>query len=230
MPYKKSNKKRYTRKPPSRRKVYGSALSQLAKDVRKLKDMVNVEYKEVSNLYTASPINWDGVAAIPYLNNIDPGIADNQRIGTSVKCQNLTLRGIVKNNPANVPTSTGYIPSVLVRMIIFWDKQNKTTTGADLLEHVGDALGVVSQKNENNKYDSKILVDRTFKITYEANPLQTFKYVVPINQHTKYNETWSPGAIENGALKMFWISDVPAPLTSEQPLITMEAQLSYTDN
>lgn len=227
----KYTKRRYKRKPKSRGTIYGAAAKQLYRDVRRLKDMVNVEYKEHTVLVNDGPINWDGVSNIPIFNLVPSGINDNQRIGDSIKCQNLTIRGSLRNNPANKETSTGFIQAMMVRMIIFWDKQNKTTTGNDLLQHVGSRLAPLSQKKEDNKYDSKIILDRTFRISYQT-PIKTFKYVIPLNKHTHFNRALddTDPIIENNALKIFFVSDVPTALTSEQPLLDMECSMSYTDN
>lgn len=226
MPYKKNYKRRnYKRKKyvpgwgGSIGRVAGLAQSYASKGgiaykalglARKVADAVNTEYKQHHVQLAPAVPNTGGLQD---LSLIPQGVGDFQRVGSSLKQQNVTIRGRV------VRTST----DCQVRVILVWDKQNDIASAADLLESTGSAYAPFSPKNQNNKFRSKILWDKTFSVdTY--NPIRLFDMSIPLNKHTEYDG--STTNIRTGSLKLVYVSTEAAGL----PVILFMSHLTYTDN
>lgn len=208
----KYNKRRPRR--PSRRKVYGAAASQLYRDVRRIKDAINIEYKEVQNSIGTQPVSWDGWGGA--LGISIQGDGNNEHVGDSVKLQRLTFRGSIRN-------STG--TSSQVRLIIFKDKFNQNSTPTNFLENVGSSLAVFSPKDEDTKYSSKTLFDKTY-IVSDTRPIQKIKLNIPLNFHTTYVPTTNTPTA--GVLRILFISD--ANPAGSPPTVDYICATSFTDN
>lgn len=219
MPYKRT--KRAKRAPIRKRKGPGflkkamgagaMAYSALVM-AKRLKDMVNTEYKfyDVNN---GSNPDWTG--SLSTLNTPNQGSTDSTRIGDSIKCQNLTLRGYITANAAS---------AAFVRMMIIWDPQAKSATTADILEYTGSVYAPFSPKDYDKRFQTRVLLDKTFNVMPADVIQREFDYVIPIDQHTQF-EAGGIG-INSGALKILLISNLSANL----PGVFYQARLSYTDN
>jgi len=192
---------------------YGSVGYELYRDVKKLKDMVNVEYKEITWANTGTAVTYNGNN--DPLSVIPQGVANAQRTGDSVKLQTLTLRGAVNLNAAG--------QEGLVRMIILNDKNNIISTPATLLTDVGTSLAPFGLKVEENKYETKMLYDRTFKVSNQ-NPITPFKVVLPLNFHTNF--VAGTTGVSTGMLRLIFVSNI----LINPPSVSYKVQLSYTDN
>lgn len=198
------------------RNPYGSVALKAYKMARRLMDSTNIEYKELQTLSSSQTPPYSGT--IYTLNTVAQGDDFNQRIGDSIKCQNLTLRGKILPPPSSNAAE-------FIRLTIFWDKQNVITTGGQLWNNAGGTLAPFSQKTEDTKYQSKVLYDRTWKLIPNTdNDAQQFTVVLPINMHTHYSGNTT--TIKDGALKMCLISDQ----TTAVHLVSFDSIVSYTDN
>jgi len=223
MPY----KKRYNNKRRFRKRQV--AMSNVARFVRKgaktalyaysayklahrLADKINPEYKEFRVQQNPTP-DYNG--AVSLINNMPQGTAQAQRVGDSVKMQTLTLRGIV---------SAGATLAETVRVIVFLDKENLITTGAQMLDNAGGGYAVISSKQEDNKYQTRILFDRVFHVSPGYRPKQSFTAVIPINIHTHF--TAGTTTIKDGALRILSIGQLAAPTAT----VLWQSYLSYTDD
>jgi len=225
MPYRKTYRKRrpiHKRNGRRRFKRIGAKAGSMAytafKMAKRLKDAVNIEYK--INDVNVTGVSPDYNGAYQTLNAPAQGSTDITRIGDSIKCQNLTMRGIVSGN------STAGTNNV-VRLILLWDTQNQYSTLSDLLELTGSSNAVYSPKNYDRRFRNKILWDRTFVVNnIGGNP-----YVIPfdetftINDHTQF----SAGSTTqfSGSLKLVYLSD---RVTTLLPTIWFYSRLSFTDN
>ena len=153
--------------------------------------LVNAEYKffEVNTSPTAVDYNG-GIYALCYPAQ---GVTAETRNGDSIKIKNLTLRGQFSQNSTTTET---------VRMIIFIDKENETVAGSDLLEITGSSQGVFSPKNPNLRFDSKILLDKTYIINSNS-PIKKFDLTLKIGVHTNFIATTTNAS--NNALKLLVI-------------------------
>lgn len=221
MPYKKRYYKK-RRKPyyganAKRGYIYGAAAGQLWKDVKKLKDAINVEYKFIDTT-TNSNIDYNGT--IVNLNSIPQGDSQSERDGMSVKCQTLTLKGYLEDGGT----------STMQRVIVFWDKDNTITNVSDFLDSgmVGSNFACLANKQYTNRFKSKTLYDQCWTVDPASSGAnRMFKKVIKVDRHTTFNGA-TLNDISSGRLKMLLISN-QAPATSV-PLFRIASRLSYTDN
>lgn len=192
----------------------GSTANWMLKKVKQLADAVNIEYKEVVAQSNPTPDFNGGI-----LNLCVPsqGLAYNQRVGDSIKMQNLTMRGRIVAGPTLAES---------IRLIIFIDKANTITTGAQYFESVGSIYATLSPKLEANKYQTQVLFDRTFDVSPGYRPMINFDEVIELNVHQHF----SPGVttIKDNALKYIVISNLNSGTATAQ--MVFYATTSYTDD
>jgi len=178
--YRKSN---YRRKRTYRRKTKkGTNWAGLAKKAFKtakwVAGLVNAEYKYFDvNILPASH-NYNGTVTSALCVPAQ-GTAAQDRTGDSIKMKNLTMRGEWLLNAAGAAQET-------VRIIIFIDKQNNITSGAQLLQAVGNANAVYSPKSNDNRYDTKFIIDKTYVLDSD-NPIKKLDWVIKLNLHQHFN-------------------------------------------
>lgn len=180
---------------------------------RKVANAVNVEYKHL-NILDTSTASYNGYFA--QINNCLQGTTDSNRIGDSIKCQNLTLRATM--------TRAGSTDSK-VRCLVIWDKQAKTTSASDVLEQTGNSYAPLSPKNYDKRFQTKVLFDRTVILT-SNDPQREIDVVIPIDQHTQY--VGASNVVNTGFLGLIFISDQVAGATA--PAIQYYARMTFTDN
>jgi len=191
----------------------GGTAYKALKLARRVADAVNIEYKEFSNTFVSNP-TYNG--AISVINAIPVGTSFSTRVGDSLKMQNLTFRGLINAGAA----------SDNVRVIIFIDKQNQITAGSNLLARAGGVFAPISEKQEDNKYVTRVLFDKLFQvIPTSAKGGYTFDEVIPLNLHTHF-AAGTTNIVDN-ALKICFISGSLAASTCAINLVTT---VSYTDN
>lgn len=180
---------------------------------RRLKDMVNTEYKFYDVNNASSP---DYTGSLSTLNTPSQGQTDITRIGDSIKVQNLVIRGsIAVGGAANS-----------LRMMILWDSQAKSSVTSDVLQYVGSVYAPFSPKNYDKRFQTKILHDKVYTLVPNSDSaLRIFDLVIPIDQHTQFEGGTS--TINTGALKILLISATTVP---SAPSVTYQARISYTDN
>lgn len=214
MPYKKSkySKRAKRAKPGSRYTNYFNAGYQLVQDVKKLKNLINTEHKvyEVEGL-----TNVANNGTLINLCAPAQGLSDNQRSGDSIKCQDFTIRAKWEDNAA----------SAVVRMIVFEDKQNKVSSASDLLDNASSGGVVYSPKLYDNRFETKILYDRTWKLIPSSDAsIQLVDQTLHLGHHTQFSNATT--TIVTGAYKMLLLSD----RSTSTPAFQYHGRASYTDN
>lgn len=203
-------RRRYSRKKPESTGMW--LAKQAWKGVKLLKDVVNTEYKR-DDVFIASNYDYTGTIYSP-CTNISQGTAETQRIGSSLKLQNLVFRCELTRNGADAN----------IRLIWFWDDQNQITSSIDLLQAAGTVYSTVSPKNYSNRFRTKILMDRNYNLTTDS-PQKNCYATIPINRHVNFAANTT--TIQTGALKLLIISDV---VTSNLPAAKFFQRISFTDN
>lgn len=213
--YKKKWKSRRPRKSrPKSNTFWGNSVG-LAKTALKtakwVAGLVNAEYKyfetdqNASTTYNGSMYNLCAPAQ---------GGSVIQRDGDSVKMIKLTINGQI--NYATTPE--------IVRIIIFIDKEAVIgATPGNLLESVGSGTVVRANKNQDYKFDSKILLDRSYVLdTYH--PLRKFKYVIPLKIHQHF--TAGSTTVKNNGLTIAIFGQTAAAAGT----FSFHSHVSYVDN
>jgi len=223
MPYKRkfNNKRkpyRRYRKAPVKSKGWGGTAVRALRLAKRLADAVNIEYKVSVVSATQNP-SYNGVV-VDFTNSIAQGTQNGQRIGDSVKLQNLTIRFYLEQDAAPAANEQ-------IRIILYRDQNNTITTGANMLTAAGGIFAPISAKNQDNKYASNILVDRLMSFANYAggSVSRQFDIVLPLNFHTHYTATTT--TVKDNALKMLIISDTAAGSVTA---VRYYSLMSYTDD
>lgn len=181
---------------------------------RKLANAVNTEYHAIDANSTAGSVDYNGGLS-SFLTGITQGVGDSNRVGDSIKVQNLVFRYIGVRNTADS----------ILRVMVIWDPQNKLAAVSDVLASTGSALSVISPKNYDKRFQSNVLYDRTMTLTSADHPYVLEDITIPIDQHTQYNAAST--TINTGDLKLLVISNV---VTTNLPTLTYYARITFTDN
>lgn len=187
---------------------------QALKTAKWVATLVNAESKYDDTTVTNTAYDFNGVIAT--MCNPAQGTTAITRTGDSIKMQNMTLRGYVYNNAA----------SSVTRVIVFYDKDNTITNVSDYLQSTGSALATESPKNEDNKFKTKTLLDKSITLSLTGEDMKKFSYVIKIGKHTDFVATTS--TISSGALKMIIISNQTSGASS--PNVTYYSRVTYLDN
>lgn len=179
---------------------------------KRLKDVINIEYKYVEGNVQNTASDYNGLYAI--MNTISQGTTDTTRIGDSLKVQRLVLRGHFDRNGQDA----------YVRLILLWDQDNKTSTASDILAYSGGSNAPMSPKIYDKRFQTKFLWDKEFKVN-SSNPQAKFEMNLPINLHTQYDSASS--TVVTGKLVLLAISNV---VTTNVPTISYISRLTFTDN
>jgi len=202
-----SNYQKNQNKDPS----WSSIAQKALKTAQYVAGLVNAEAKFVDTFQNAQNIDYIGTQVI--LCTPPQGVGSDERTGDSIKIKNLTLRGNIKRSTADC----------IVRIIVYWDKENSIPNTSSFLEQVGNSFSVISPRNESSKFRAKTLYDSKFIITADT-PIQEFECVVKIDDHVNFavNST----TLVQGALKILWVSNINANL----PTLDYFARTTYMDN
>lgn len=185
----------------------------LKKRVAKIADFVNTEYKYRITNITTGAVNYNGTSPI-LLNAISEGTGEDERNGLSIKCQNLTLNYHV-----------GTTSEAIIRVIVYWDKQDTIGSISKLLTNTGSSAAVQSFYSQPYRFQKKVLYDRTHVLTTGGGYHQNVNQNIVLNEHTNFIDN-GPN-ISTGSIKMILISD-QAPISAVG--LVGFSRLSYTDN
>lgn len=221
-PKRRYNKRAYGRAKWSRYGAhYGSKVGSMAysalKMAKQVKRLVNVESK-FYDINSAGTCDYNGVIVplcIPA-----QGITDGTRVGDSIKCQHLSMRLHVFAN-----TSAASTVRSIVRCIIFEDKQNKVSAGGDLLQIFGTGQGVLSPKYWDNRFETKVLYDKTWTLDNINQTGRHESIELPLGHHSQFEAGTT--AINTGSYKMLYFSNHVA---TDLPTFNYVSRVTYTDD
>lgn len=213
-------KKTYRRKRGIRRRrgrmgIYRAAGSQLWKDVKFLKSVINAEKKYFD---TSTSGTTSSTGSVTWLSNVAQGTAGNQRTGNGFKAvaSYMQFEGII----AAAATTT------FLRYILFIDKETRGTT--PLVTEVLATSSQLAPLNMSNTRRFKILDDHL--VAFDINGKQTWKRdkYINLSDHMKF-DTSGGVAISNaeeGHLFLLLISDQ----ATNVPAYAFYHRLRFYDN
>ncbi len=181
MPYRKRN---YKRRSGGFHTKYNKAIysigktATLAKQVYKLKRMINVEYKFIGIINTATAIPV--VPVIIQLNNISQGDTSQTREGDQIKSTRLSVHYLFTQHATATQT--------MVRVMLIKDSQpNGAIYGAtDILSDVTVLDSMNSFYNLDGKFRFRILYDRVHTMSDSGNQIVKGKINVNLNDKIRY--------------------------------------------
>lgn len=168
------------------------------------------EIKHFSVSVNNSDANYTGSLATL----CDPGIGDNsnQRDGDNIFIKGVDIRGLIRE----VGTATA-----MVRIIVFWDKENLAASAADYLAVTG-VNAPMSPKNVDKRFRYQTLWDHTMTV-HADRPLAAFHKYVKVNKKVQF--TAGTTTILTGSLKMIAISNI----NTNPPKFDYITHSTYTD-
>lgn len=195
-------RKRYNRRGTSlAKKAY-----RLAKKAYKLPELK-------WNQLTATPASANGTGSITSLSDTTPGTGNNGRIGSSIKPTSLKYRMAIKLNASATDT--------LLRMIIFRWISESPTGPSDILE---SPIGITSFKDDDERYQSQILKDVTFRLSTAEKPEMFIKGSVKL--YSKLIAYADSATVSNkGGIYVLFVSDE----NTNTPSIAWQSRLYYRD-
>lgn len=219
MPYRKvySRRRRYRRKPIGRMAIYRRAGSQLWKDVKYLKSIVNVEKKFID--ITNSAQNISSTPSLVILNPLTTGDTMSTRDGQSIKMISHRFSFTATINAAGTAAN--------VRIIILRDKQANGAAPAagDVLQ---SSTNLTSPLNLSNGKRFKIYRDMQCSLSLNGNETYNMQIYYKMAAHTRFN-TGNAGTaadIQTNTLYLLYMSDVGA----NYPTLTYYSRVRFIDN
>lgn len=191
----------------------GSVANKALALARKVANMVNVEYKYFDLTSLANTMNTGSTYGT--INLIPQGVGESQRVGDSLKIQNLTMRFNIQRTTADC----------FARVMLIWDKQNSTTSGSDVITGLSTLNATNGPKNYDKRFQTQVLYDKVFNINAN-HPQQYEDIVLQIDQHTQY--VAASTTVNTGALKLLYLSNIAAGATC--PNMNYYARMTYTDD
>ena len=208
----KRNRRRWAR----RVNTYKKAGSQLYKDVRYLKSLVNVE-KKFRDLN--QDINVTNTATVIPVSLMPQGDDWDQRNGRRVKAYSFWLQAQVTIDPSATKTN--------FRIVVFIDKNpdGESVTSAELFQVSNDLQSPLNKANAGSRF--KILCNRFIDLSINGVETRTIKIWRKLNHHVNYLGTGETnGDMGPGNMYMYVISNEP----TAAPLFHYYSRFSYIDN
>lgn len=209
----------YRRKPATRWQNYKTGLTQLYTDVNKLKNMVNVEYKNhdvVNNSFT----NISTTGTITALNYIAQGDGSEGRDGNMFRMKSIELRYQLAMDTLEEQQTGG------VRCMIFLDTDPNGSgpTLATLLDQVSNPM--ISPRNLDNRSRYVILYDRIHQLNPNGVESLVRKYYKKVDYKVLFaGATASNSTIKKNGLYILFVSDQTNVVQQ-----TFNCRIRYIDN
>ncbi len=186
--------------------------------VRKLKGMINVEYKSVS--VTIADTTPTTVAAVQQLTNISQGDDMDDRDGRKIKAFSLQLKGMVEQHASAVVT--------LVRILIIIDHANTGTppTLAQLFNAEAtffNGMPKLSQPQSNSRFT--VLWDKIITFSNSGTKLVRVNYYKRLHHHIKF----TGAATTDEGLGTIWVITASNEATNT-PELNIASIFKWIDN
>lgn len=222
MPYRRRTfRKRRTyrrRRRPTRGAVYGAAGRQLWKDVQKLKNFVNVEFKytDSTTLHSATT-----TPVLQLINGLDDGDTQSDRQGDSVRFKSLQ---------ADIELTRGNVDTVVRLMWVIDTKPNQSSIPAftDIINPVG-TNPVIGVRNLDNRTRFVILKDKCVTLSAGTSTTKQLSWYKRLDMKTFYTTDASDvTGIQQHSLYFIFCSD-QVPGDGASPISAVN-RLRYIDN
>lgn len=222
MPYKRrTTRRRYRRRTrrPSRGKIYSAAGKQLWRDVQKLKNLINVEFKSID---AAVNTTVSTTPNIMYHSVISAGDDIFQRGGRQVRIKSLQMEGYF----TNITAANTHLRLLCV-IAKDWNNAASLAIG-DLLDASTGAPIVSQQRNLNNRKNYVILRDFHFTLNSLDRTNRRFKCYIPLDMKVVYSSTGALNtAVESNMLMCILVSDQAG---ASSPGVVLNNRVRFIDN
>lgn len=192
---------------------------QLQKQINKLKRRSAEETKVLYTTGSIANVDYDG--SITELSTIPQGDTAYTRDGKSVKTLNLTFKAYAQSAASGV-----------VRVIIFKGKSenNRTFVPGDILQTTGQVHSVLTTKDDSERYNTKILMDKTLVVTPSAGSIDGYRLMfksIKLGHYVTYAASDTAGTdIEDGGLYMLVIGNITS-VSGTKPTVAYQTKLTF---
>lgn len=230
MPYvrKYKSKRRYPARRNSavrsRRAIYGSAATQLYKDVSTLKNLINVEFKYHDVNIVDQGMHTTGSST--YLNLIATGDLNNQRGGAQFRMKSLQINGVIK-----LPEADTASDMVRATLVLDTDPDGSTIDLTKLYDTTASVPYYLAHRNLDQRSRFVILKDWKFGLTPSGREIVPFKFYRKLDIKTLYAQgttTATVANLKNNALIMVLSGSQASASTPS--LMTFHSRIRYIDN
>lgn len=155
-----TNLKKTRGKRNFRKRYHGKkSISRMSKEINVLKHAVMDNWDYLGLTASQTPSYGGAFIAINQLAGEDAGGGQDtgMRSGNIVIARSLELNFLLQCGFA----AGTYYPSI-TRILVFWDKQNISTSAADILATTGSVYAPISRYKTDNREKFEILYDKTF--------------------------------------------------------------------
>lgn len=223
MPYKRNyrrrNYRRRYRKPPTRGQIYGSAARQLYKDVNKLKNMINVEYKfhdyQSSNGLTTTPV-------INCINFVNEGDTDQTHDGSMFRIKSVAING-------EAYLTSGTLAPVYYRIALVLDTDASASSTAPTYSDIYDSTGTQCNAMRNLDNRSRFVILKQWDHVLQPNGREAnvIKFYRQLDLKTQIVGTASEANLRKNGLYLVMVSSTP---TADAMMLELTSRIRYIDN
>lgn len=225
MPYQKNYRRprrRYRRRAPTRGAIYGRAATQLYKDVKTLKNLINVEFKYHDTQFSQQAHT---TGAILSLNFVSQGDGATSRDGDQFRMKSLELHGAVAlPSAATRPNNT--------RLMLILDTE---PTGAlpaltDILDDQSGAINFYyAPRNLDNRTRFIVLKDWHYTVNPNGTEAYQINHYRKLDIKTLFNgATGSITTLKNNHLFLLVAGDEASG--ANNPTYALSSRIRYVDN
>lgn len=220
MPAKKTYRRR--RRAKTRGQIYGQAGYQLYKDVKYLKNLINVEFKYHDTQFSQQAHT---TGAILSLNFINQGDGSTNRDGDQCRLKSLELHGAVA-----LPATASRPNSTRLMLILDTEPNGSTPAITDILDNQGGSINFYySPRNLDNR--TRFVVMKDWHYTVNPNGTEAYQ----INHYRKLDlkvlfngTTGSITTMKNNHLFLLVLGDEASGATN--PTYALSSRIRYVDN
>lgn len=210
---------RRRRAPPSRMSIYRAAGSQLYKDVQKLKNMINVEYKYHDFSFTDNSVTTTPVTTT--VNLVSEGDTDQTHDGAMFRMKSIQIEGSVQLGSASPPH--------IARMALVLDTDSSAVSAAPTYNDVYDATGTITNRLRNLDNRSRFIILKEWNWFMQPNGLEgkRFSWYRQLDHKVQIVGTASQANLKKNGLYLMYVSDSSAV---SNVVLDVTSRIRYIDN
>lgn len=190
-----------------------------ATGLNEIRKLINVEEKILQVSRTATACTPTG--ALESISTVAQGVNFTERIGNSIKMQNIEVRGRIF---INASATRSIVRIILVRDL---DGYGSTPNVGDIMESTGAAVDCLAPHDFLNRKRFSFLYDELLTINNTGDSSTVFEISIPHEGHILYlGATAAAASNGKGSLYMLFISDE----ATNSPTYSFYSRIVFTDD
>lgn len=221
-PYKRQYRRRqYKRRPMTRGAIYGRAASQLVSDVKKLKNLINVEFKYHDVHANQAAHTTGGIIPLNYVNQ---GDGATSRDGDQFRMKSLDMTFNV-----SLPSSAVRPNNTRMLLVLDTEPNGVLPLVTDVIDTASGATYINAPRNLANR--SRFVIMKDWLVTLNPNGTEATsrKYFRKIDIKVLYNgATATILTLKNNGLFLLVLGDEAVAATN--PVYDISSRIRFIDN